>query len=155
MKRLLFFIKAYPNRFKFDLIVLLLLEKTRILNPFLAKYFNHSFIESRRILGFVYDHHGTANPSPEGIQLQITLKENHDIYFLRWNSSDFAVFEQVIVKGEYFPIVELVDKYKLNIRSIVDAGGNVGCTTIFLKRYFPEAQILTIEPDAKNFESLE
>jgi FkbM family methyltransferase len=155
MKRFLFLIKAYPSRFRFALIALLLLERIRFLAPSLPKYFNHSFIESRRILGFVYDHEGTAISSAEGMQVKIKLKKHYDCYFLRWNSSDFVVFEQVIVKGEYLPIIELAEKHNLNVRSVVDAGGNIGCTTIFLKRYFPEVQMVTIEPDTKNFAALE
>ncbi len=70
---------------------------------------------------------------------------------LRWNSSDFLAFEQVIIREEY---ASLIDK-NLSSPVIVDAGANIGCTTIYLKAHYPNSRILSIEPDTSNYKALE
>jgi FkbM family methyltransferase len=154
MKRVAFFLAAYSNRFRLQLILLLLLEKFEIFSHLTEKFFNHSFIESRRILGFVYDNGGVAKSVKDGMFVKVKITDVYRNFNLRWNSSDFLVFEQVIIKKEYYPIFEIASAYNLDINTIIDAGGNIGCTTIFLKSYFPKAKIITIEPDLKNFENL-
>lgn len=38
---------------------------------------------------------------------------------------------------------------------IVDAGANIGMSSFFLKRLYPHARIIALEPDPKNFEDLQ
>jgi FkbM family methyltransferase len=76
---------------------------------------------------------------------------------LRRHSSDFHVFTQVLRDKEYQELVNLVGHYqpKESIRYIVDAGANIGLTTLFFKKYFPDALTVSIEPDAENFKLLQ
>jgi FkbM family methyltransferase len=68
--------------------------------------------------------------------------------FLRKKSSDIPTFDQVFVNAEY--------DYKINIvpEIIIDCGANVGLSTLFFKRKFPSAQIIAIEPEESNYQSL-
>jgi FkbM family methyltransferase len=68
------------------------------------------------------------------------------------SSSDVQVMDQVFASGEYLPLVEEITKrgYANNIHFIVDAGANVGYTTVYLKAYFPNADVVAIEPDDCN-----
>ena len=72
-------------------------------------------------------------------------------------SSDFAVFDQVFVFKEYQAFVELVKKnrdYKQPL-NILDAGGNVGFTSIFFNNVFPGSNFGIVEPDTQNYFMLE
>jgi len=68
--------------------------------------------------------------------------------FLREHSSDFSVFLQVFCLNDYLFNAES------DINTIVDAGANVGYTAVYFSRRYPNAKIICIEPDQKNFELL-
>jgi FkbM family methyltransferase len=68
--------------------------------------------------------------------------------YVRWRTTDLSVFRQVFVTGEYD--CELPHGPKV----IVDAGANVGLTTILYANKYPAARILAIEPESSNFEIL-
>ncbi|QNK78754.1 FkbM family methyltransferase [Winogradskyella sp. PAMC22761] len=73
-------------------------------------------------------------------------------------SSDIFVLHQILVQKEYKSAVDLWNSKfsNLNIESlnILDLGANIGLTTLFFKEHFPKSQIVSVEPDKKNFQSL-
>lgn len=73
---------------------------------------------------------------------------------LRRGSSDFAVFQQCLIEKQYQPLVELSERYQLQIRNIIDAGANIGCTTLFFGKKFPDAKTVSVEPENGNFQRL-
>jgi FkbM family methyltransferase len=77
-------------------------------------------------------------------------------YLIRPGTTDIQVFRQVIIDQEYFPIINGIKESNdiHSIRKIVDAGSNIGMTTLFFKNFFPEAKIIAIEPDKGNFNHL-
>ncbi len=79
------------------------------------------------------------------------------IYFRHFPSSDISVFNQVFTLGCYRPIMEkLLETFDKDIPlRIIDAGGNVGYADLFFKAYFPNAEIITIEPEEGNSQQLE
>ncbi|QEC67082.1 FkbM family methyltransferase [Panacibacter ginsenosidivorans] len=94
----------------------------------------------------------------KGISLYFVFKFKHatkikvpgisSAFFLRKNTSDAAVFDQVFLHGDYninFSFVPTV---------IVDAGANIGLFTIVMKNRFPEAKVICVEPDKDNYEIL-
>lgn len=71
-------------------------------------------------------------------------------------SSDLNVFAQIYQYKEYKPLVATFQKYfpkdeKLNI---IDAGSNIGLTSVYLSKYFPDSNFITIEPDTSNFKNV-
>jgi FkbM family methyltransferase len=68
----------------------------------------------------------------------------HPVY-IRRGSSDFAVFEEIFIDGHY---EGLLGK---NAAAVIDAGANIGLTALFLLRYYPNARIVCIEPEPKNY----
>jgi len=72
---------------------------------------------------------------------------------LRRDGSDLHVFAQILLEREYEPLIKLIQKKTLSeeIEFIVDAGANIGLTTVYLKKFFPQAKVITVEPDAGNF----
>ena len=149
MKKFLFFMNAYPIRLKPELLILFLMETFKA-SGLLRKFFHNYVVESRAILGFIYERNGSANSKKDGMEIQLPLNKIRISLLLRWNSSDFLVFTQVFIKEEYKPLTDL----KINNPRIIDAGANIGCTSIYLSAYYPNAKIIALEPDRGNFELL-
>lgn len=71
-------------------------------------------------------------------------------------SSDLNVFAQIYQYDEYKPLVaafkkNFPDDLSLNI---IDAGCNIGLTSVYLSKAFPKSNFIIIEPDSSNFESI-
>ena len=69
--------------------------------------------------------------------------------YLRMFSSDINVFYHTFVEKEY----KLPFTLK-KITSIIDAGANVGLTSVLFAQKYPDAQIIAVEPEAENFKQL-
>lgn len=74
-------------------------------------------------------------------------------------SSDFEVFKQIFSLKEYLPVV---NAYKDNFSNaadycpnIIDAGSNIGLTSLFFMDYVDNPNIICIEPEPENFRVLE
>ena len=74
---------------------------------------------------------------------------NNPLY-LRKDQSDPYIFDQVFVEQQYNFDYGDSDK----IKWIIDAGANIGLAAIFFSRKYPNAKIISIEPDKNNFELL-
>ena len=68
---------------------------------------------------------------------------------LRPSNSDFSVFRQVFMNGEYDLTIPIEPKV------IIDAGANIGLSTLYFASRFPKAKIIAIEPSLENFEILQ
>ncbi len=71
----------------------------------------------------------------------------HPVY-LRLRTTDVSVFRQVFVTREYD------SEFSMPPRVIVDAGANIGLTSLFYLSKYPEAMIIAIEPESSNFRML-
>lgn len=69
---------------------------------------------------------------------------------LRLRSSDIEVFLQVVMNGEYGDAVALLDDVPGPLK-VIDAGANVGLTTLYLKCFRPDAHVVAVEPEPGNF----
>lgn len=70
-------------------------------------------------------------------------------FSLRNNPFDYATFEEVVLQETYNIPLSSDQKY------IIDGGGNIGLTACFFATKFPEATIVTIEPDTDNYNLLQ
>ncbi len=68
---------------------------------------------------------------------------------IRGNSSDFDVFRQIFIEEEYACLNDLPDT-----GLIIDAGANVGYSSIYFLSRYPHCQIVAVEPDSENFTTL-
>jgi FkbM family methyltransferase len=76
-------------------------------------------------------------------------------YRIRKKSTDFLVFEQVILNQEYKPFLELIKKYSQNKGlNLVDAGSNVGFASLYLNEHLNINRIVSIEPSKENIKNL-
>jgi FkbM family methyltransferase len=69
-------------------------------------------------------------------------------------SSDLDVFGQIYKYLEYQPLVSIFKEHFPQVKApkIIDAGSNIGLTTVYLSKHFSNAQFIAIEPDSSNFE---
>lgn len=150
MKRMWFILNAYPLKSKFQVLLLFVAEVTRLIG-FCRKYFRQDVVESRAILGFVLDHQGSAKYCAEGIVISFNFQKQVIKLFLRWKSSDFLVFNQVFILEEY----KKISSVNVKAPVIIDAGANIGCTSVYLSVFYPDSKIIAIEPDRNNFQMME
>jgi FkbM family methyltransferase len=68
---------------------------------------------------------------------------------VRSGTSDFDVFRQIFVEGDY---AFLADVPRGGL--IVDCGANVGYSSAYFLSRFPDSELIAIEPDPGNFELL-
>jgi FkbM family methyltransferase len=71
---------------------------------------------------------------------------------LRDNYSDKAIFKQVFLEQQY-NLKE--DTLPSRVTTILDGGGNIGLAAVYFARLYPEAEIVTVEPESNNFGILE
>ena len=69
--------------------------------------------------------------------------------FIRKGTTDRAVLFAILIEGEY----RNADYTKVPT-TIVDAGANIGLTSVYFSNRFPQARILAIEPVQGNFDVL-
>jgi len=69
-------------------------------------------------------------------------------FSFRNNPFDYATFEEVILKEAYNLALPFSPKY------IIDGGGNIGLTACFFASKYPDATVISIEPDKENFKLL-
>jgi FkbM family methyltransferase len=83
---------------------------------------------------------------------KVTLKNNLTIILRDETHSDIKVFKQIFINQEYALVQKLMT---LNAefskqKNIIDAGANVGYTTVYLSNIFEDANIFAIEPSQEN-----
>lgn len=83
------------------------------------------------------------------VRLRIYSKRLKKCILIRTKTSDLAVFEKVIKHEEY----ALPDNIQPKV--IIDAGANVGFSTLYFARKYPEAIVIAVEPDVSNFQMLQ
>lgn len=71
----------------------------------------------------------------------------HPVY-LRLRTTDVASCAEILIKRQYDW------DFGNTPRNIIDAGANVGLTSIFYANKYPDARIIAIEPEASNYQML-
>lgn len=105
------------------------------------------------ILLFRYINHYKVRGILLFVHLKILKSEhfffkNYGSINLRKNTSDYDIFNQVYLDLEYD--IELGYQPQF----IVDAGANIGLTSLFYSHKYPSAKILSLEPEEDNFKML-
>jgi FkbM family methyltransferase len=73
--------------------------------------------------------------------------------FYRTSSSDMTLIYEILLKSKYRSEYYFPEKIKPEV--ILDIGGNVGITSIYLASIFPNATIYTFEPLLANYKILQ
>lgn len=78
------------------------------------------------------------------------INEQKVKFNLRWMTTDILVFKQIIIDQELDPIVKLFTASGITPKVMLDAGANIGLSSMFIRLNFPSVKILCIEPNKKN-----
>lgn len=125
----------------FELLVTITLPIPLASSEYLRRSFN--YFRKFFLLGIRSVRDGVGN---------VILFEGTSI-FLRRNSSDFLVFDQIFLNRELEEIIRVFKK-ESELNYMIDCGANIGLTALFVSRNFSECKILAIEPEQGNFEIL-
>jgi FkbM family methyltransferase len=71
--------------------------------------------------------------------------------WLRTEETDQNVFAKVFVANEYAP--RSLDP--ASVATVIDAGANIGASTLWFRLAYPKARIIALEPDPANFACLQ
>jgi FkbM family methyltransferase len=96
-------------------------------------------------------HTGATHKKSDKDLLQFKTKTGFE-FCARRSGSDLEVFNQVWGRKEYQLATDQLKKSTSNHAqvNIIDAGANIGYSTLFFLHEFPKAQIVSIEPDQEN-----
>jgi FkbM family methyltransferase len=86
--------------------------------------------------------------SKSGQRMEVMLPGTDIPLTLRLGTSDISVFKEIFIDLEYGWA------FNKSPSVIVDAGGYIGLSAAFFAHTYPEAMIIAIEPDARNYELL-
>lgn len=84
-------------------------------------------------------------------EFSIKLKRYSKKIYLRSDTSDMVIFDQILTENEYDYDYHFNGK---DPQIIIDCGANIGLTSVFFSNKFPNAKIIAIEPDMDNFKML-
>lgn len=90
----------------------------------------------------------------ETIKLSYLINNNEHKFSLIKRGSDLQVFNQLILKKEYFEAIDLIKSNGINPISMLDAGANIGLATIYFKAFFPNLKVLAVEPSQQVYERM-
>ncbi len=91
----------------------------------------------------------------EGIYI-INLNNSISIAMRDFDHSDFLVYDQIFVQHEYGIVFEILRQFgNYETLKIIDAGSNVGYTSVFFSRLSKNTKIVAIEPDPENIKILQ
>ena len=79
---------------------------------------------------------------------KVRIKDILHPFYLRGNSTDIHVFEQVFSFKQYKIGYNFTPKY------IFDLGANTGLASVYFKNIYPDVTIIALEPDQSNFDML-
>jgi FkbM family methyltransferase len=71
-------------------------------------------------------------------------------FHLRWMTSDILVFKQIIIQKELEPIYQIFKSVGREPKVVIDAGANIGLSSMFIRAYYPSASLICIEPNKEN-----
>jgi len=85
-------------------------------------------------------------------QIQFTSEINGQdrTFELDLYSSDPGIFKQVFLEAEYHALVKLCQNAGFSPERMIDAGANIGLVSIYLTAFFPNMEVVALEPNARN-----
>lgn len=147
-------LKRFPLPYQLRLL-LFQCRKTLHLNYSIADFRLNSFLTTHLLR-----HNAFLLNEDENSYTAAFYNEKDKLYTMTLRkppSSDFDVYDQVFVLNEYQPLADLIKRNRPDNRplNIIDAGGNIGVTSIFLNTVFPGSRFGIVEPDIDNYKMLE
>lgn len=114
-------------------------------------------LDNKRLIEIVLDNGGTVTKDPSGIIYTHQVNGRELKMLLRKTGADEIIYRDIILRngGDYGFIPEIAGHIGLDINTIIDAGANIGTATGYLKSMYPQAKVVSIEPEPGNYYILE
>lgn len=93
----------------------------------------------------------------EGSVIKLMYEINHRPYefSLLKKGSDLQVFDQLILNKEYLSAIRIINNAGILPESMIDAGANIGLASLYFKAFYPQLDILAIEPSLQIYNRLD
>lgn len=130
----------------FLILISFLRRKNGILNPALHRVL--IFAVSCTDRGIALSSH-----SPDILQASWNENGKRLKVDVRKYTRDLLVFSEFFIEKGHLSFVKTYLQPE-KVHNVLDAGANIGCAAFFLHAYFPEANIICIEPETSNFSLL-
>lgn len=117
------------------------------INFYIQQLFNH--LRLIKNLGIFQTLNYVFYKSNNNKLINLRVRGYDSPFYLRGGTSDAWVFDMNIIRQEYqffLPITE--------VKTIIDAGANIGTASRYFLKRFPSASIVAIEPDSANYQLL-
>ena len=117
----------------------------------------HGPLNKLRLSGEILRFHvrNAAGHTPSAVRrmhVPVTLGRHQHWIELRPDDGDLFIFFEMLERQTYFISDALLPP--THVRTIVDAGANIGLASLFLASRYPQARIVAVEPNPGNFELL-
>jgi FkbM family methyltransferase len=127
-------------------IIFFSLKITKRLNVFKSLY--AKYITENKLYNYIINYGGLIyQPNYK----TFFVKYGNNKFVLRRFSSDLIVLNQIFIKHEYLPLINLIKKYNIQANNIIDVGSNTGFSSIYFYNALPGSKIFSIEASSLNF----
>lgn len=75
-------------------------------------------------------------------------------FYVAQDSSDTLVFNQIVFEKEYDSLIDIFKEKNISLENMIDAGANIGLTSVYFKAYYPNLKIIALEPSKGTFKRL-
>jgi len=150
MNKLYIYIKRYSfSQFLWAIIISI---TDRAFNSF-AKKVPYRKLMTKNFYNVIFQNGSNVQFHEDGLlSFDYPINKVNTKLSIRYKDADPFVFLQIIKSEEYHILTELLTSAGTTEPKIIDAGSNIGLTSVYFKRYFPDAEIISLEPNMQNFE---
>jgi FkbM family methyltransferase len=98
---------------------------------------------------------GYASHEQKGEYIEVLFADEMQIRLRNKAHSDLKVFQHIFVNKEYEPVVQLLrcNNFAQPLR-MIDAGANVGFSSLYMAKQFKDARIICVEPSSENVKQI-
>lgn len=134
---------------------LLLIFAGKILRPLRSAYFDRLW-KKKNILDFLYVNNVRVDQKAGGAVATYSVNGRATRCYIRLESSDAFVLKQIWVDKEYDAVIHIYrNSFNDNPKTLIDAGANIGLTSLYFHAFFPGIRIMAIEPELANAAQVE
>ncbi len=118
---------------------------------------DHSLFTALVVLIHSADQKASARKMGGQNQLEFREHGQDRRVMLRRGTSDYFIFNQIFIRRDYDHLIDTIrGRFGARpVQYIIDAGANIGCATVLFKTWFPDANLIAVEPESSNYVVLE